>query len=148
MQCQGNWFRTDTLQAEKWRKYTIHSDKDLLESDTYFESAGEIKIQRQLSQSAFWRRVYSWSKSSIFYRRTVTDCKVVEVGTQKIMEMANRNRVFLSKLNSESGVTNYKLIQKKYRMKNLKEPEEHITEKRGRFSHSNFFTDLSYICQK
>lgn len=116
----------------------------LLESDTYFESAGEMKDTETIeSGQHFGEECILGPNHRSSTVRAVTDCKIVEVGAQKIMEIANRNGVFLSKLNSETGVTNYKLIQKKYRMKKSKRAEQHIAGKKGVGSAiQTFFTDL------
>ena len=61
------------------------------------------------------------------------------------MDLANRNGLFLSKLNTETGVTNYKSIRSKHRMKKAREAKK-AKESQGKkgvgSAIQTFFTDL------
>ena len=116
----------------------------LLESDTFFESGGEMKETETIeSGQHFGEECILGPNHRSSTVSAVTDCRVVEFSAEKIIEIANRNGLFLSKLNSVTGVTNYKLIQKKQRMKKSKSAEENILEKKGVGSAiQTFFTDL------
>ena len=77
--------------------------------------------------------------------RAITDCQVIEIGAEKVMDLANRNGLFLSKLNTETGVTNYKSIRSKHRMIKAREAKKakESQEKKGVGSAiQTFFTDL------
>ena len=72
----------------------------------------------------------------------VTDCQVIEISAKKVLELANRNGLFLSKLNTETGVSSLKAIQSRYKLKRRTKHEDSKKsdkKKTVRFGDSDIF---------
>ena len=75
----------------------------------------------------------------------VTDCQVIEISAKKVLELANRNGLFLSKLNTETGVSSLKAIQSRYKLKRRTKHEDSKKSDKKKTVGSaiqTFFTDL------
>ena len=74
----------------------------------------------------------------------VTDCLVLEIEAEQVMEVARRNGVFLGLLNQETNLSKYKTLSGKHKASKPSAPTfEKIAEKKPISSSiQTFFTDL------
>ena len=74
----------------------------------------------------------------------ITDCLVIEIESEQVMEVARRNGVFLGLLNQETTLSKYKTLSGKYKATKPSAPTfEKITEKKPISSSiQTFFADF------